>query len=159
MRMVNAMEEVDRYRVMAWWASARSGLAKSSCAPNAIHFSSSPAFGGMEGRWTPEELLLCSIASSYTTTFWALAECEAFEFTDLQVEAEGAITKTDEGHRIDEIFLRASLTIRRGGERERAYRLLHQSKELCLVGRALSINQKFEPRVEVGGPRFDVVHG
>jgi organic hydroperoxide reductase OsmC/OhrA len=162
MEMVNAMEEeeVDRYRVIAWWASGRSGLAKSGGAPNAIHFSSPPAFGGMEGRWTPEELLLCSVASCYTTTFWALAENAKFEYTDLQVEAEGAITKADVGYRFGEIFMRASLTIRRGEARDRAYGLLRQAKEMCPVSRALSVQQKFEPRVEVGsGPRFEVVHG
>jgi len=51
------------YRVTAWWTSGRTGIAKSDSAPNAIHFTAPKNFGGLEGRWTPEELLLASITS------------------------------------------------------------------------------------------------
>ncbi len=83
------MEEKHRFLVVAWWASGRTGLAKSSSAPNAIHFTSPPAFGGLEGRWTPEDLLLCAVSSCYTTTFRTLADYSKLEYTDLQVEVEG----------------------------------------------------------------------
>lgn len=145
------MDEVDRYRVITWWASGQSGLARSSCAANAIHFSSPPALGGMEGRWTPEELLLCSIASCYMATFWGLAESANFEYTDLQVDAEGAL-RADSGYGFAEIFMHASLTIRRRDETERACDLLYQARALCPICLALSIEQKFEPSVNVGGP-------
>ena len=53
------------YRVAAWWTSGRTGLAKCESAPNTIHFSEAPEFGGLEGRWTPEQLLLCSLAGCF----------------------------------------------------------------------------------------------
>src|SRR6266567_9090142 len=74
------MENEHTYRVVAWWSSAKTGLAKSDSAPNAIHFAAPPQFGGLEGRWSPEDLLLCAIASCYTTTFRALAEYSKFEY-------------------------------------------------------------------------------
>ena len=52
------MENEHTYRVVAWWASGKTGLVKSDSAPNAIHFTTPPQFGGMEGRWSPEDLLL-----------------------------------------------------------------------------------------------------
>jgi peroxiredoxin-like protein len=136
-----------RFRVAAWWASGRTGLAKSSSAPNAIHFTSPPAFGGLEGRWTPEDLLLVAIASCYTTTFRALAEYSKFEYTDLQVEVEGVIEKAESGYSFTEISIRASLTIPQEAEQERAVRLLHKAKGMCMVSRALSVQQSFEPLV------------
>ena len=105
------MEEAHRFRVVAWWASGRTGIAKSNSAPNAIHFTSPPAFGGLEGRWTPEDLLLCAIASCYTTTFRTLAEYSKFEYTDLQVEVEGAISKAEAGYGFGEVLIRADLMI------------------------------------------------
>ena len=110
------MEEIHRFRVVAWWASGRTGLAKSNSAPNAIHFTSPPAFGGLDGRWTPEDLLLGAIASCYTTTFRALAENSKFEYTDLQVEVESAIGKADRGYSLREVLIRARLMVsaRRG---------------------------------------------
>jgi len=149
------MAEGHRFRVVAWWASGRTGIAKSSSAPNAIHFTSPPAFGGLEGRWTPEDLLLCAVASCYTTTFRTLAEYSKFEYTDLQVEAEGVIRKGAAGYSFGEVSIRANLTISQEEDRARASKLLQKAKELCLVSRALSVEQRFEPCVQVAGPRVE----
>ncbi len=150
------MEEVHRFRVVAWWASGRTGLAKSSSAPNAIHFTSPPAFGGLEGRWTPEDLLLCALAGCFTTTFRALAEYSKFEYTDLQVEVDGGISKAETGYSFGEVSIRANLMIPQEEERARALKLLNKTKSLCLVSRALSIEQRFEPHVQVGEPHLEV---
>ena len=143
------MEVVHRFRVVAWWAAGRTGIAKSSSAPNAIHFTSPPAFGGLDGRWTPEDLLLCALASCYTTTFRAVAENSKFEYTDLQVEVDGDIRKAETGYHFSEIAIRANLTISQPEEQARAIKLLHKAEGLCLVSRALSAKPKFEPNVQV----------
>ena len=150
-----AMGEVHRFRVVAWWASGRTGIAKSTSAPNAIHFTAPPAFGGLEGRWTPEDLLLCAVASCYTTTFRTLAEHSKFEYTDLQVEVDSVISKGATGYSFGEVSIRANLTISQEEERTRAIKLLHKAKEVCLVSRALSVEQRFEPRVHVGETRVE----
>jgi organic hydroperoxide reductase OsmC/OhrA len=67
------MQNEHTYRVVAWWAAGKTGLVKSDSAPNAIHFTTPPQFGGMEGRWSPEDLLLSAVASCFTSTFHALA--------------------------------------------------------------------------------------
>ena len=144
------MEDVHRFQVVAWWASGRTGIAKSSSAPNAIHFTSPPAFGGVDGRWTPEDLLLCAVASCFTTTFQALAENSKFHYTDLQVEADGEIRRADSGYSFAEVVVRANLTITQPEEQARAIKLLHKADGLCLVSRALSVKKKFEPRIQVG---------
>ena len=144
------MENEHKYRVVSWWTSGQTGIAKSDSAPNAIHFAAPPQFGGLEGRWTPEYLLITALASCFTTTFHAIAECSKFEYTDLAVEAEGTVSKTDPGYCFSEIVIRPSLTIPNEEQRERAISLLHKAKALCLVSRALATAQKFEARVEIG---------
>jgi organic hydroperoxide reductase OsmC/OhrA len=148
--MTSILEEVHPFRVVAWWASGRTGFAKSNSAPNAIHFSAPPAFGGMIGRWTSEDLLLCAVASCYTTTFRALAENSKFEYTDLQVEVEGDIKRAAVGYAFSEIRIHVHLMIAAEEDRGRALKLLHKTQGMCLVSRALSVEQKFEPRVQVG---------
>jgi peroxiredoxin-like protein len=154
----NTMEEAIRFRVVAWWASGRTGIAKSSSAPNAIHFSSPPALGGVEGRWTPEDLLLCAIASCYTTTFRAVAENSKFEYTDLQVEVEGGISRAETGYNFGEVLIHANLTIPQAADPARALKLLHKAEGLCLISRALSVEQRFEPHVQMAEPRVEVGH-
>jgi len=148
----DTMEGAHRFRVEAWWASGRTGIAKSSSAPNAIHFTSPPAFGGLDGRWTPEDLLLSALASCYTTTFRTLAEYSKFEYTDLQVEVEAVISKAETGYSFGEVSIRANLIIPREEDQARAVKLLHKAKGLCLVSRALAVKQTFEPAVTFAVP-------
>lgn len=146
--MVQASEE-HAYRVAAWWTSGRTGLAKSDSAPNAIHFTAPTEFGGLEGRWTPEELLLASVAGCFTTTFWAIARSAQFHFTDLLVEASATVRKAASGYDFSEIVIRPNLTIASSKERDRALDLLQRAQKLCLVSRAILTPLKFEPQLEV----------
>jgi peroxiredoxin-like protein len=146
----DCLGDTHEYRVIAWWASGRTGLAKSDSAPNSIHFTAPLQFGGLEGRWTPEDLLLCAIASCFTTTFRVLAENSKWEYTDLQVEAAGTVDKADSGYSFSHITLRPHLKILAEPDRARAFHLLQKAESLCLVSRALAVAQAFEPVVEVG---------
>jgi organic hydroperoxide reductase OsmC/OhrA len=141
------MENEHTYRVVAWWNAGKTGLAKSESAPNAIHFAAPPQFGGLEGRWSPEDLLLCAVAGCLTTTFRALADYSKFEYTDLEVEVEGTVAKADSGYVFVGILVRPTLTISDTEERPRAEWLLDKAKRLCLVSRAVDVPQTFEPRV------------
>jgi OsmC-like protein len=92
---------------------------------------------------------MTALASCFTTTFHAIAGYSKFEYTDLAVETEGTVSKTDTGYGFSEIVIRPSLIISSEEQRERAISLLHKAKALCLVSRALSTAQKFEARVEI----------
>lgn len=146
------MTEEHAYRVAAWWTSGRTGLAKSDSAPNAIHFTAPTEFGGLEGRWTPEELLLAALAGCYTTTLRAIAGAAQFSFTDLQVEACGTVRKADSGYSFTQIVIRPNLKIESEQERGRALELLKRAEQLCLVSRAIGTTLKFEPQLEITSP-------
>jgi len=139
------------YRVEAWWTSGRTGLAKSDSAPNAIHFTAPKEFGGLEGRWTPEELLLAAVAGCFTTTLRSIAR-DQFDFADLQVEACGTVRKAQSGYGFTEIVIQPTLKIACCDERERALDLLKKAERSCLVSRALGTTLRFEPKIEVVEP-------
>lgn len=150
---VNNVGGLNQYRVVSWWASGRTGIAKCDSAPNTIHFTAPPEFGGLEGRWTPEELLLTAIASCFTTTFRALADYSKFEYADLEVEVGGTVEKVDSGYGFTQIVTRPTLAITREEGRDRAFRILHKTQGICLVTRALSVDHSFEPRVQLASSR------
>jgi peroxiredoxin-like protein len=149
------MENEHTYRVVAWWVSGKTGLAKSESAPNAIHFTAPPQFGGLEGRWSPEDLLLCAVAGCFTTTFRALAEYSDFHFTDLEVEVQGTVLKAESGYSFSEIVIRPTLTVEHEDQCQHADRLLDKAKRLCLVSRALAVPHKFEPIVQTTTRRVE----
>ena len=138
-----------QYRVTAWWTAGRAGLAKSDTAPNAIHFAAPAQFGGLEGRWTPEELMLAAVASCFTTTLRSIARGRQIDFTDLEVEASATVRKMESGYGFSEIALRPTLRIADETERGRALDLLRRAERLCLVSRAFAMPLGFEPQLEV----------
>ena len=143
------MEDAHTYHVIAWWSSGRTGLAKSDSAPNAIHFTAPAQFGGLQGRWTPEDLLLAALASCFTITFNSIAQDSSFDYLDLQVEAKGTVIKMDAGYGFNEIVIRSNLTILDEKSREWGISLLQRAVRLCLVSRALTLVPKLEIRVEI----------
>jgi peroxiredoxin-like protein len=146
------MEKQHTYHVTAWWASGQTGITKSDSAPNAVHFAAPPQFGGLEGRWTPEDMLLSAIASCFTTTFQAVAGYSKFEFLDLEVQVEGIVAKTSSGYAFTGILIRPKLTVSDENAHARGLELLKKAKALCLVSRALTIEQRFEPQIEIAHP-------
>jgi len=146
------MDTTHKYHALAWWTSGQTGLAKSDSAPNAIHFSAPPEFGGLDGRWTPEDLLLAALASCFTTTFRALAGYSKFEYTDLQVQVEGTVSKAESGYIFSEIILRPTVTVHAEENRDRALSLLQKTKAACLVSKALATAPVLESHVEIGNP-------
>ena len=147
---------VQASRVSAWWTSGRSGLAKSDSAPNAIHFTAPKEFGGLEGVWTPEELLLAALAGCFTTTLRTMAGKVQFDITDLEVQASGTVRKSAFGYVFSEIVIRPNLKIACSDEQEHALDLLERTERLCLVSRAIDVPLRFEPKIEVIDAVFSV---
>jgi peroxiredoxin-like protein len=142
-------KEPHQFRITASWTSGRTGIAKCDTVPNAVRFAAPAHFGGLDGRWTPEDLLLTAVASCYTSTFRALADYSKFDYADLEVEATGTVHKLNSGYTFCEIVTHPVLTIIRAEDHERALRLLEKAQGLCLVARALSAKHIFLPSVEV----------
>ncbi len=139
------------YRVSAWWTSGRTGLAKCESSPNTIHFSEAAELGGLQGRWTPEQLLLCALAGCFTTTFHEVARSAHFDFTDLEVEIEGCVRRSrSAGCNFSEILIRPRLTVPFEEQREAGLALLRRAKAGCMISRAITVPQTLEPSVEAG---------
>ena len=96
--------------------------------------------------------MLGALASCFTTTFRSIAEHSTFEYTDLQMEVEGVVSRSGPGYNFAEVIVRANLTVPSEADQERGLKLLHKTKELCLVSRALAIPQTFESAVTVAAP-------
>jgi len=137
------------YRVSAWWTSGRTGLARCESSPNTIHFSEAAELGGLQGRWTPEQLLLCSLAGCFTTTFHDVASSANFDYTDLEVEIEGSVRRSrTAGCNFNEILIRPRLTVHCEEQREAGLQLLRRTKSVFMISRAITVPQMLEPMVE-----------
>jgi organic hydroperoxide reductase OsmC/OhrA len=137
------------YRVSAWWTSGRTGLAKCESSPNTIHFSEAAELGGLQGRWTPEQLLLCALAGSFITTFADIARGLKFDYTDLEVEIEGSVRRSRAtGCNFNEILIRPRLIVKCEEQSEAGLNLLRRTQSVCTISRAITVPQTLEPTVE-----------
>jgi organic hydroperoxide reductase OsmC/OhrA len=65
------------------------------------------------------------------------------------VQVEGTIEKVESGYAFTEIVVRPNLSVNTEEDGVRGARLLQKVKTLCLVSRALSVPQTFEPHLHV----------
>ncbi|HEX3104717.1 MAG TPA: OsmC family protein [Terriglobales bacterium] len=74
----------------------------------------------------PGRPLLSAIAGCFTTTFRALADYSALNYTDLEGEVDGVVRKVRSGYEFSEIILRPKLTISNASELAAAARFTNQ---------------------------------
>lgn len=94
-------------------------------------------FGGSGEEWSPEGLLVASIADCYIMSFKALARGSRLEWENIACDAVGKLDRIDKITRFIQYDLMVSLTIPLNASRALAERLLQKSKEICLVTNSL----------------------
>jgi organic hydroperoxide reductase OsmC/OhrA len=141
------MSEMQSYRVQSTYTANRSGLIVAEGIQPAIHFSAPPEFLGQSGVWTPEHLLVASVAGCFISTFSAVADLSKMKFASLDLDAEAVLSKGEKGWNFTGIVLRPRLGIVREEDRERAQRLLEKAERNCFVARALAIPIETRPEV------------
>ncbi len=144
------VENTYLYRASAIWTMRRRGIASAEDVPRTINFSSPPEFQGEPGLWTPEHLLVASVATCFLATFRAVAENSKLQVVRLEVEAEGVLEKQEGGFRFTRVVVRPRLTIADAADQERAQRLLEKAERACLISRSLSSQVEMQATVEVG---------
>jgi organic hydroperoxide reductase OsmC/OhrA len=108
--------------------------------------------GGLEGHWSPEELLVAAVASCYELTLRSIADRRQLDFLELDVRATGHVTQLSRG-RIG--FLAVELDVRiecELGDEGMAEGAAHKAHELCIVGRALEVPVELKLELRARAP-------
>src|SRR5512146_3156124 len=143
------VETTHLYRASAIWTMRRRGIASAEDVPRTINLSAPPEFQGEPGLWTPEHLLVASVATCFLTTFRAVAEISKLQVVRLEVYAEGVLEKQEGGFRITRVEVRPRLTIGDAADQDRAQRLLEKAERACVISRSLSSQVTMQATVEV----------
>jgi peroxiredoxin-like protein len=148
------METRYCYEAHASWMMHHRGLVNAgSDVPYTLEFSVPPEFGGEQGYWTPEHLLLGAVASCLVATFRGMSEKSKLEFLSIEVRVEGVIEKQDGYLAFTRIILHPEVVIPREDDRERATRLLEKAERACLIARSLSAETILQAEVLVETPQ------
>lgn len=107
-------------------------------------------FDGPGDQWSPEDLLMASIASCLVLSFKAIASASNFEWISIECESSGELDKVDRLMKFTKVYTRARLTVPAGSNVETAEKLLNKADHSCLVSNSLSSQLQFECEVVVG---------
>jgi organic hydroperoxide reductase OsmC/OhrA len=95
--------------------------------------------GGVEGLWSPEDLLVASTASCYAITVAAVAGRWSVPLESLEVSGCGHVTRRQDGR---QGFLAIELDVRlvtEPGFAEAAEQAARRAEDACLVAQALDV--------------------
>lgn len=146
------MDKSYSYSAHAHWTMHKRGILDAQEIPRTINFAAPPEFGGEPGLWTPEHLLLGSVATCYVATFRAIAEASKLTCNNLDVFIEGTIEKQEGGFRFTQITIKPTISIEKEEDRERAERLVTKAERACLISRSLSCTVTVSAKLEIEEP-------
>jgi organic hydroperoxide reductase OsmC/OhrA len=96
------------------------------------------AFDGPGNQWSPETLLVASVADCFVLTFRAMARASKIEWTSLDCRARGILERVDRVTRFTAFHIDAKLRVPAGTDVERARFLLEKAERGCLVTNSMT---------------------
>lgn len=108
-----------------------------------------PEFGGPSGYWSPETLLVGSIADCYILSFRGVARASRLEWQSLAVDVEGVLDRVEGVTRFVRFTVKPRLSILSAEAEALARTVLQQAKRTCLITNSLTGECALEPTVSV----------
>jgi len=132
-------------------ASSRSESNVELASPGLEHLESAgPAeFGGPGNLWSPETLLVASVADCLILSFHAIARASKFEWTSLSCDAVGTLERVEKVSQFTEFKLKVTLEIPDATRKDRALRLLDKAEHSCLITNSLKAPTSMEADVRI----------
>jgi len=123
------------------------GIIKSEGKP-IIELSTPVEFGGKEGVWTPEDLLVASVNACILTTFSYYAKKRGLGFESYESSAVGIVELVEMQYIFSEITITPKIVVESEKDVEIAEDLLKISEKACFVSNSLKSKVILEPEVE-----------
>ncbi len=104
-------------------------------------------FGGPGDRWSPETLLVASVADCFILTFRAIARASKLDWSGLVCHVEGELDRVDSRTQFTAFNVRATLEVPAGVDHAKASRLMEKAERGCLITNSLKAATHLECEV------------
>jgi len=104
-------------------------------------------FDGPGDLWSPETMLVASVANCFILTFRAVARGSRFEWLSLRCEVEGVLDRVDRVTSFTDFNIRVTLRVPAGTDEHKAQRLMEKSEAVCLVTNSLTGNKHLSTEI------------
>lgn len=106
-------------------------------------------FGGPGDQWSPEHLLVASVADCFILTFRAVARASKLEWSNIESSAVGVLDRVGRLTQFTSFTVSATLTVPAGTNVDKAQLLLEKSEAGCLITNSLTGETHLETRIIV----------
>jgi organic hydroperoxide reductase OsmC/OhrA len=146
-----------RYKVGVDWEGDRMTTVSSPGKPE-LTVATPPEFkGGVSGVWSPEDLLVASVASCFAVTLVAVAERRELPLHDLHVSGTGHLTGRDDG-RFGFVAIELTVDVQTDELTiDAVERAAKHAERGCLVSMALDVPVHVEVVVRPVSHTFEIV--
>ena len=111
-----------------------------------------PEFDGPGHRWSPEALLVASVADCFVLTFRAIARLSNLPWISLTCDVTGTLDRVDRVTQFTEFRVHASLTVPEGTDDARARQVLARAEQHCLITNSMRAARRLEIEVHMMAP-------
>jgi organic hydroperoxide reductase OsmC/OhrA len=105
-------------------------------------------FDGPGDRWSPETMLVASVANCFILTFRAVARASRFDWNSLDVKVTGVLNRVERVTRFTEFQIKVVLRLPEGADWHKAHRIAERSESVCLVTNSLNGDKVLEIDIE-----------
>ena len=106
-------------------------------------------FGGPGDEWSPEHLLVASVADCFILTFRAVARASKLEWSNIESSAVGVLDRVGRLTQFTSFTVSATLTVPTGTDVDKAQRLLEKSEAGCLITNSLTAETHLDAQIIV----------
>ncbi len=145
------MQELPHHYPATASASATGNVDVSSPGLETLDTAPPAEFGGRGDVWSPETLLVASVANCLILTFRAIARASRLEWHSLRCEVVGELDKIDRVTRFTRFDVKARLELSPGTDPAKAERLLQKAEKACLITNSLKADSHLVAEVAVAG--------
>jgi peroxiredoxin-like protein len=112
--------------------------------------SAGPAeFGGPGDLWSPETMLVATIADCFILSFRAIARAARLEWSSLKVDAVGDLDRVGRKTQFVRFRVHAQLEIPEGTSEEKAQKLMEKADKSCLITNSLKASTHLETDIKL----------
>ena len=146
------MQDLPHHYVVSASAEGAANVIVSSEGLPDLETAGPAQFGGPGDVWSPEDMLVGSVANCLILSFRAIARAAKLDWLALECEAEGTLDKVEKLTQFVGFNVKATLTIPNEADRKKAGVILEKAEKYCLITNSMKAESHLETEVIVAPP-------
>jgi organic hydroperoxide reductase OsmC/OhrA len=105
-------------------------------------------FGGLGNQWSPEQLLVASVAACFVMSFRAIARASRLTWMDIDCRVDGLLERIASKTLFTRFTIHATLRVPSDTDGGKAEKLLEKAEDTCLISNSLSADCELNIAIE-----------